>query len=56
VAILNRGYSITRTIPEAAVITDPALISIHQDIEVMVAKGRLLCRVKGKSANGKENL
>jgi exodeoxyribonuclease VII large subunit len=55
VAILNRGYSITRTIPEAAVITDPALVSIHQDIEVMVAKGRLLCRVKGKSANGKEN-
>jgi len=56
VAILNRGYSITRTIPEAAVITDPALVSIHQDIEVMVAKGRLLCRVKGKSANGKKNL
>ena len=56
VAILNRGYSITRTIPETTVITDPASVSINQNLEVMVAKGRLFCRVKGKSDNGKENL
>jgi exodeoxyribonuclease VII large subunit len=56
VAILNRGYSITRTIPDAAIVTDPISISINQDLEVMVAKGSLFCRVKGKSTNGEENL
>ena len=51
-AILSRGYSITRTIPEARVIKDTESVSLDQDIEVMVAKGRLLCRVKGKSTDG----
>jgi exodeoxyribonuclease VII large subunit len=56
VAILNRGYSITRTIPEASVISDQASVAVNQDLEVMLAKGRLRCRVKGKSADGQENL
>lgn len=55
IAILNRGYSITRTIPDADVVTDPKMVSINQNLEVMVAKGSLFCRVKGKSANGKKN-
>ena len=55
VAILNRGYSITRTIPDATVVTDPESVSINQEIEVMVAKGSLFCRVKGKSANGEKD-
>jgi exodeoxyribonuclease VII large subunit len=55
VAILNRGYSITRTIPGANVVTDPESVSINQDLEVMVAKGSLFCRVKGKSANGEKD-
>jgi exodeoxyribonuclease VII large subunit len=56
VAILNRGYSITRSIPDAAVVTDPVSVSVEQDVEVLLARGRLFCRVKGKSPNGKENL
>lgn len=55
IAILNRGYSITRTIPDAGVVTDPESVSINQDLEVMVAKGTLFCRVKGKSANGEKD-
>jgi exodeoxyribonuclease VII large subunit len=51
-AILSRGYSITRTIPEARVIKNTESVSLDQDIEVMVAKGRLFCRVKGKSTDG----
>lgn len=55
VAILSRGYSITRTLPDARVIKDTRTVSLNQDVEVMVAKGRLFCRVKGKSSDGKEN-
>ena len=51
-AILTRGYSITRTIPGKKVIKDPKMVSLNQDLEVMVAFGRLYCRVKGKSTDG----
>ena len=47
-AILDRGYSITRTIPDARVITDPQSVFIGQDLEVTVAKGSLICTVKRK--------
>ena len=47
-SILARGYSITRTIPDAVVVRDPKSVDIGQDLEVMVAKGSLICSVKGK--------
>jgi exodeoxyribonuclease VII large subunit len=47
-AILDRGYSITRTIPEAVIVRNPRQVDIGQDLEVMVAKGALICRVKRK--------
>ncbi|MBT8371958.1 MAG: hypothetical protein KJO34_13415, partial [Deltaproteobacteria bacterium] len=56
VAILARGYSITRTIPEAEVVRDARTVSLNQDLEVMIAKGRLFCRVKGKSTNGEKDI
>jgi exodeoxyribonuclease VII large subunit len=56
IAILERGYSITRTIPDSKVVLDPRMVSINQDLEVMVAKGTLTCRVKGKSENGPKNI
>ena len=52
VAILSRGYSITRTIPDARVIKNTRTVALNQDVEVMVANGRLICRVKGKSTDG----
>ena len=52
IAILDRGYSITRTIPDAVVVRDPKMVKLGQDLEVMVAKGSLICRVEGKSYNG----
>ena len=54
IAILERGYSITRTLPDLNLVVDPHTVSIDQDLEVMVAKGTLTCRVKGKSENGPE--
>jgi len=52
VAILERGYSITRTLPSKFVVRDPAKVCLDQDLEIMVALGRLYCRVKGKSTDG----
>ena len=56
VAILERGYSITRTIPEAVVVRDPKTVSLNQVLEILVAKGILKCRVKEKSINGPKNI
>ncbi len=47
-AILARGYSITRTIPDAAVVRDPQEVSIGQDLEILVAGGAFICSVKRK--------
>jgi exodeoxyribonuclease VII large subunit len=47
-AILARGYSITRTIPDAVVVRDPQDVFIDQDLEVTVAKGSFICSVKRK--------
>ena len=54
IAILERGYSITRTLPDLNLVVDPQTVSLNEDLEVMVAKGTLTCRVKGKSENGPE--
>jgi exodeoxyribonuclease VII large subunit len=56
IAILERGYSITRTIPDLKVVRNPRRVAINQDLEVMVAKGSLTCRVKEKSENGPKNI
>jgi len=47
-ATLARGYSITRTIPDAFVVKDPQEVSIGQDVEVMVTGGSFICSVKRK--------
>ena len=56
VAILNRGYSITRALPDLNVVVDPKTVSIGQEIQVILAKGTLNCRIKGKSENGPKNI
>lgn len=55
-AILARGYSVTRTIPDAIVVRDSKLVALEQDLEVMLAKGRLICRVQGKTNDGKKDI
>ena len=51
-SILARGYSITRTIPDAVVVMDAKETSKGQDLEVIVAKGSLICRVERILDNG----
>lgn len=48
-AILDRGYSITRTIPDKVVVRDPKIVDIGQELEIRVAKGFIRCRVEKKS-------
>lgn len=46
-AVIERGYSITRTIPAGRVVSDADAVSVEQDLEIVLAKGRLTCTVKG---------
>jgi exodeoxyribonuclease VII large subunit len=55
-AILQRGYSVTRSLPEKKVLTSPEQVYLNQEVEILLAAGLLLCKVKEKSAYGKENL
>jgi exodeoxyribonuclease VII large subunit len=55
-AILARGYSVTRTFPDAAVVKDSQNVALDQKLEVLLAKGRLVCRVKGKVDHGKKDI
>lgn len=50
--VLDRGYSITRTLPEKTVLMDSTGIEINKTVEVILARGRLYCQVK--KINGKE--
>jgi len=51
--ILDRGYSITRTIPEKKIVKDTKILKIGQHLEVIVSKGQFISRVERKSQNGK---
>ncbi len=51
-AVLERGYSITRKYPEKTVLLNSVNTEKGNIIEVILAKGRLLCQIREK--NGKE--
>ena len=45
-AVLARGYSITRTLPDASVVTDPGQVHPEQPIEILVQKGTITAKVQ----------
>ena len=47
-AVLDRGYSIARTIPMREIIRDPDQVSERDRMEVIVAKGNIICIVERK--------
>ena len=55
-SILDRGYSITRTIPERIVVKDASSVAISDKLEIMVRNGTILCKVEGKINNGKTDI
>jgi len=55
-AVLDRGYSITRTRPAKTVVTRTEQIRVGQTVDVILSRGRLQCQVEGKSEHGKKDL
>jgi exodeoxyribonuclease VII large subunit len=48
-AVLNRGYSITQTVPGAEIVRNAEDVAIGQALDVRVAKGVIRCRVEERS-------
>jgi exodeoxyribonuclease VII large subunit len=53
-AILRRGYSVTRSLPDRRVVSHPDQVSLEQQVEILLADGQLVCNVKGKTHHGQE--
>jgi exodeoxyribonuclease VII large subunit len=53
-AILRRGYSVTRSLPDRRVVSHPGQVSLDQQVEILLADGQLVCNVKGKTHHGQE--
>ena len=47
-AILERGYSVTRTLPHYALVKDVQQVSVGQHVEVTVSRGAMVCRIERK--------
>ena len=45
-SILQRGYSITRRLPEMKIIKDPADVKTGDSVNILLAKGHIDCVVK----------
>jgi exodeoxyribonuclease VII large subunit len=55
-AILARGYSVTRALPGRRIVSHPSQVALGQAVEVSLSGGLLLCDVKGKSVHGEKNI
>jgi exodeoxyribonuclease VII large subunit len=47
-AILRRGYSITRRLPDGLILRDADEVGLHNEVAVRLHHGELVCRVEGK--------
>lgn len=54
-AVLKRGYSITRALPQRSIVNDARLVNLNDAVEITLASGRLQCRIEGKETDGKKN-
>lgn len=55
-AILQRGYSVTRTLPNGEVLTGTQHVKQGQELEIILAQGSLRAYVKGVLQNGEKKL
>lgn len=55
IAVLERGYSITRLLPDKTIISDGDKISPGQLLEILLAKGTIRCRVEPETRNLKKD-
>jgi exodeoxyribonuclease VII large subunit len=45
-AILERGYSVTQTLPDYALVKDVRQVSVGQQVNVTVSRGAMVCRIE----------
>ncbi len=45
-AILKRGYSVTRSLPDRRVISDTAQVAVTERVEVILSSGNLVCEIQ----------
>ncbi len=50
-AVLARGYSIALTVPDESVVRDAASVAEDQLLDIRVARGRIRCRIEGKTTH-----
>lgn len=55
-AVLKRGYSITRALPQRSIVNDARLVNLNDAVEITLASGRLQCRIEGKENDGEKKL
>jgi exodeoxyribonuclease VII large subunit len=54
--VLSRGYSIARRMPEGSVVTDAGSVCEGEVLEILLARGRLGCRVEERKTDGQEDI
>jgi exodeoxyribonuclease VII large subunit len=54
-SVLNRGFSITRTLPDKKVILDAKTVAVREPIEIILSRGRILTRVE-KTIHGQDHI
>lgn len=55
VAVLSRGYSITRTIPDKKIIIKESEVMLGQLVETILASGRIVSKVEERGIMTKKN-
>jgi len=55
-AILERGYSVTRALPGYALVKDVQTVNIGGHVEVTVSKGAMICRIERKRQDGEADI
>lgn len=55
-AIMERGYSVTRALPDYALVRDTQQVSVGQHVEVTVSRGTMICRIERKAKDGKTDI
>lgn len=48
--VLSRGYAIVRTFPGAAIVKDSDAVEMGDEIEILLERGALRCKVEGKTS------
>jgi len=54
--VMQRGYSITRTLPDHRVLTDASAVDCGKKVEVLLAKGILTCRIERINNDGEKDV